>query len=188
MGVFFQGKFGFADPRDFESRIYLCHGAFVFLDSDFFVRTTIGGHFLFPLYLSILAGGLFIIGKDILMEWCAPIMPYVRHVPQDKSDPTDKPYCFNKRPDLAFLIIQSAFFGLVAMMALRIKYVWSPHICTLAAILVADRKLWHDGFRAIFSNVSAWKNRTPWPADAARHALTAFILLTLLWRFAPKYR
>lgn len=42
----------FRSSVPFESALYLCHGAFGFLDSDFFRRTSING--CFPLFIAVI--------------------------------------------------------------------------------------------------------------------------------------
>uniref|UniRef100_A0A915J3X9 C-mannosyltransferase DPY19L3 n=1 Tax=Romanomermis culicivorax TaxID=13658 RepID=A0A915J3X9_ROMCU len=137
---FLKGKFGFADPRDFESRIYLCHGAFFFLENDFYLRTS--NTLVFPLYVLMLCGCLVILGKDIMFEWCSLTSSKTKYASPDTADITDKIFYFNRRPELAYLLIQSIASGFLAMMALRMKYLWTPHLCVLAAMSLGDSDIW----------------------------------------------
>ncbi len=129
---FLKGKFGLSDPTDFEARIYLCHGAFVFLDNGFFWRTS--STFLFPPYMIVLCGTLFIIGKDLLTEWCVTTVPTTNETPHF----SDKPNFFCRRANLAYLVVQSCVSGVIGMMTLRMKYLWFPHLAILAAVGFTD--------------------------------------------------
>eukprot|EP00058_Branchiostoma_floridae_P007992 XP_002593480.1 hypothetical protein BRAFLDRAFT_70739 [Branchiostoma floridae] len=47
-----------------------------------------------------------------------------------------------KRPQLAYHTISAAVFGCLAVSTLRFKYLWTPHMCVLAAAGVADHETW----------------------------------------------
>ena len=44
------------------------------------------------------------------------------------------------RPELAYHVLSSGFFGFVAVTTLRFKYLWTPQMCILAAVGIADRQ------------------------------------------------
>ena len=46
---------------------------------------------------------------------------------------------FQERPDLAFHVVQTVFFGALAISTLRMKYLWTPYMCVLAAVGVSDK-------------------------------------------------
>uniref|UniRef100_A0A915PMF0 DUF4220 domain-containing protein n=1 Tax=Setaria digitata TaxID=48799 RepID=A0A915PMF0_9BILA len=103
----------------FESALYLCHGAFAYLDSDFFRRTSLNG--CFPLF----AAGIVIVGLITLYS----LMKQYRD--RDSVVPifTD---CFG--PEIIFIVIQSILTGIVAIFTLRMKYLWFPQIAVVACI------------------------------------------------------
>ena len=39
-------------------------------------------------------------------------------------------------------LVQAVFFGAVALMALRMKFFWTPYMCIIASVLLANRPLW----------------------------------------------
>ncbi|XP_019617751.1 PREDICTED: probable C-mannosyltransferase DPY19L3 [Branchiostoma belcheri] len=47
-----------------------------------------------------------------------------------------------KRPQLAYHAISAAVFGCLAVSTKRFKYLWTPHMCVLAAAGVADFEAW----------------------------------------------
>lgn len=48
--------------------------------------------------------------------------------------------CFDCPP------VQAVFFGALAITTMRMKYLWTPYICVLAAVGVADKTLWSSVF------------------------------------------
>jgi len=40
------------------------------------------------------------------------------------------------------ILVQAVFFGCVAMVAVRMKYFWTPYMCVLASTGLADRATW----------------------------------------------
>ncbi|KRX48887.1 putative C-mannosyltransferase DPY19L3, partial [Trichinella murrelli] len=139
---FLLGKFGFSNVRDFESRVYLCHDAFSFLSNDFFLHTS--KTFLFPLYLTMFSGCLFVIGKDLLTQWCD-----LASLSNNKYRQFFTTDYFERRADLAFLVLQSVIIGLVSLMVTRISYMWSPLMAVLATALLCCEDIWKTlpGFR-----------------------------------------
>ncbi|KFD68846.1 hypothetical protein M514_13918 [Trichuris suis] len=138
---FLFSKLGFGSARDFESRLYLCHAGFSFLSNDFFVDTTKST--LFPLYMVMLVGCFFVIGKDLLMKWCDLNM-----LTGERKAASKYPLeFFQRRVDLAFLVFQSAFSGLLCMMAARMVYIWMPQMCVLASCVLGDTDLWKSVIR-----------------------------------------
>ncbi|KAL1240931.1 putative C-mannosyltransferase DPY19L3 [Trichinella spiralis] len=139
---FLLGKFGFSNVRDFESRVYLCHDAFSFLSNDFFLHTS--KTFLFPLYLTMFSGCLFVIGKDLLTQWCD-----LASLSNNKYRQFFTTDYFERRADLAFLVLQSVIIGLVSLMVTRISYMWSPLMAVLATALLCSEDIWKTlpGFR-----------------------------------------
>ena len=39
-------------------------------------------------------------------------------------------------------LVQAVFFGTVALMALRMKFFWTPYMCIIASVSLANRSLW----------------------------------------------
>lgn len=178
---FLKGKFGFANPRDFESRVYLCHGAFAFLENDYFHAMSLT--LTFPLYMLALCGSLFVMGKDVLSEWCGLSDAYApARGPYDSSDVTHKAFYFNRRPEVAYLVVQSGLSGLLAMMALRMKYLWTPHMCVLAAVVLGDVEMWH----AMLIHLKPKLNRG-WSV-LLTSLLCTLLSAALVFQYLPKYR
>ncbi|CAG9535008.1 unnamed protein product [Cercopithifilaria johnstoni] len=103
----------------FESALYLCHGAFAYLDSDFFRRTSLNG--CFPLFTaSILIVTLMTI-YSVALQCCdrGSVPAFIDHF----------------GPETVFIVIQSMLCGIIAVFTLRMKYLWFPQIALVACIL-----------------------------------------------------
>lgn len=176
---FLRGKFGFGEPRDFDAKVYLCHGAFQFLDNGFWLRMSKTG--LLPSYLLVLGGVLLVMGRDLLVEWSETEPKKLKKAKRDDEDPSDKAAFFNRRPDFAFLAIQSVVSGLMGMMALRMKYLWTPHIILLAAMLWTDEDCLH--FLLSFLRVQSKR-----VASILRWILPLLLSAALVASWLPTYR
>lgn len=162
---FIQSKFGFGFSRDFDAKLYLCNGAFGFLEWDTFVRLSRG--FVFPIYAVIHA-----------LLLCLLMLTCLKYWSMSPNTNTARNQSFlRSRPDLAFHIVQASFFGLLAISTLRMKYLWTPYMCILASAGLADYKLWK-------TLISKFSNRES-IVFACRHFVTGVMLVTLLISFMP---
>lgn len=53
--------------RDFDANLYLCNGAFTFLELDSFQRLT--EKFVFPIYTGVHGGLLLLLAVALLQKW-----------------------------------------------------------------------------------------------------------------------
>uniref|UniRef100_A0A914X9Z6 C-mannosyltransferase DPY19L3 n=1 Tax=Plectus sambesii TaxID=2011161 RepID=A0A914X9Z6_9BILA len=126
--TFVKAKFGFDRAATFESRLYLCHGAFAFLDKDFFYRTSATG--VFPAYVIFVFGAIFVVVIALLSQWTENDDLQV-----DKCMHGSKFY-FHRHPEIAFVVLHSIVCGVVGVMTLRMKYLWFPQTAVLAPMTV----------------------------------------------------
>ena len=47
-------------------------------------------------------------------------------------------------PELAYNFFQSVFFGAVALSTVRFKFLWTPHVCVLAAAGASHCQVWKE--------------------------------------------
>lgn len=92
----------------------------------------------------------------MLVEWVAPelaqrtkkkVDPVNEPMDFRISDPNDfsnKPFMTNQRPYISFLTIEAVEFGILALLTLRIKYLWTPHMCLVAALGICDWEIWQS--------------------------------------------
>ncbi|XP_036370347.1 probable C-mannosyltransferase DPY19L3 isoform X1 [Octopus sinensis] len=156
-------KFGLGSYTDFDSQLYLCNGAFGFLEWDTFVRLTNG--FVFPVYAVGHGSLLVLMLVSCFKKW--------RH----KSLTSNyRPLLF-ARPEIAFHTVQALLFGLLAVSTLRMKYLWTPYMCILGSVFLADRKAW----KAVLSKVTDQE----YIVFLFRHFVIGSILASLLYTVLP---
>ncbi|VDN03459.1 unnamed protein product [Thelazia callipaeda] len=103
----------------FETALYVCHGAFAYLDTDFFRRTSLNG--CFP---SFVAAVLII---AVLTVYSLVVQCYERRF----SITTFRSYF---GPETVFVVNQSVLCGVIAVFTLRMKYLWFPLIALVASL------------------------------------------------------
>ncbi|KAI1721806.1 q-cell neuroblast polarization domain-containing protein [Ditylenchus destructor] len=111
----------FVGEMPFESAIYVCHGAFSFIGYDFFLQTQNSGLLLLYLIALLLVG----IGA-------------IRYFYSKKSIKICHDF---QTPQAIFLTVQSVLCGALAILTMRLKYLWFPQMAALAAYapIVLDR-------------------------------------------------
>lgn len=164
---FVQSKFGFGYSRDFDSRLYLCNGAFGFLEWETFLRLSRG--FVFPVYAVSHAVLIYLLALTCFKYWSMS--------PNPNSNITRNRSLLRSRPDMAFHIVQAAFFGCLAMSTLRMKYLWTPYMCVLASVGLADYSFWK-------TLISKFSNRES-IIFLLRHLVTGVVLASVLITFLP---
>uniref|UniRef100_A0A1I7V6D2 C-mannosyltransferase DPY19L3 n=1 Tax=Loa loa TaxID=7209 RepID=A0A1I7V6D2_LOALO len=103
----------------FETALYLCHGAFAYLDNDFFRRTSLNG--CFPLFTAAIFIVTLTTIYSVTMQRCGrgSVPAFINHF----------------GPETIFIVIQSMVCGIVAVFTLRMKYLWFPQIALVACVL-----------------------------------------------------
>ncbi|XP_071112978.1 protein C-mannosyl-transferase DPY19L3-like [Haliotis cracherodii] len=148
---FLSGKFGYGNQRDFDSRLYLCLGAFNFLTGDTYERLTSG--LVFPPYALCHAAMLIILVVAVIQNFSKPNESKMAAEPAangksqsagDKVKVTETPasHILSNRPEVAYIAIQTLLFGLLAMSTLRMKYLWTPYMCVLGSVAFVDNTMW----------------------------------------------
>ena len=62
--------------------------------------------------------------------------------------PVAYPWMVHYYPEVAFSCILSVFFGIMALSTLRMKFLWTPHICMVGAGIFCHQDFW----RWVFSS------------------------------------
>lgn len=163
---FVLSKFGIGNPRDFDSRIYLCLDAFNFLPFDTYERLTKG--MVFPFYVATHAVLLIVLCVAVLQNWSN----HVHDATVKETTATKKSHLLSNRPELAYHIVQGVFFGLLAMSTLRMKYLWTPYMCILASFGISDYRMWRS--------VLAQLKTQGMMVQIVRHLATLIVLAALL--------
>jgi len=105
---FLQAKFKIAQTDDFDAKLYLCNGAFNFLPTDTFPRLAKQG--LLPAWAAVLGGGLFVLLYHQIQVWTV-----------DKETGKPKSGPFSDCPEVAYNLIHSFVFFLLALSTMRMK-------------------------------------------------------------------
>uniref|UniRef100_A0A8C1J292 Dpy-19 like C-mannosyltransferase 3 n=1 Tax=Cyprinus carpio TaxID=7962 RepID=A0A8C1J292_CYPCA len=129
---FIKAKFGFGATRDFDASLYLCEEAFGLLPLDTFERLA-GTVLLYPylctlsvLFILLLLVALSNLSTNGLGQAC-----------REREDRT-----FSMRPDVAYNLLHTVFFGLLSFSTMRMKYLWTGHMCAFAAFGVCGKEVW----------------------------------------------
>ncbi|XP_076444676.1 protein C-mannosyl-transferase DPY19L3-like [Babylonia areolata] len=197
---FLQNKFSGEETRDFDSRLYLCLSIFGFLTWDVYQRLTQG--FVLPIYIFAHLVFLLLILLDVIKLWrsyaedgekesgeettdqgtandSVSAETKAQGLRKSKREPKTESWTLIKsRPELVFHIVQCTFFGVLAMTTLRMKYLWTPYMCVLAALLVTDRQVWRAGLKLV-------KMTGAGTVDAWRHAAVVLALAVLITTKLP---
>jgi len=129
---FVMSKFGYGEfgKKDFDALLYLCEGSFQGLPFDTFHRLTEG--IVFPVY---------VMASMALMT--VLIVATTQKLFSESSTILDH------YPELAFHFMLTVFFGGMAMSTLRMKFLWMPHMCIMAAGIFCQQDLWKTCLESI---------------------------------------
>uniref|UniRef100_A0A3Q1FMT2 Dpy-19 like C-mannosyltransferase 3 n=1 Tax=Acanthochromis polyacanthus TaxID=80966 RepID=A0A3Q1FMT2_9TELE len=127
---FIKSKFALGPTRDFDASLYLCEEAFGLLPLDTLERLA-GTLLLYPyiITLLLLSGMLAVAALQNLSS-----------AEERKGSGDGRPVAF--RPDVAYNLLHTLFYGLLAFSTMRMKYIWTGHMCAVAAYGVCGTELW----------------------------------------------
>ncbi|XP_043100093.1 probable C-mannosyltransferase DPY19L3 isoform X2 [Puntigrus tetrazona] len=166
---FIKAKFGFGATRDFDASLYLCEEAFGLLPLDTFERLA-GTVLLYP-YLCTLSV-LFIL--LLLVALSNLSTNGSGQASREKEDRT-----FRMRSDVAYNLLHTVFFGLLAFSTMRMKYLWTGHMCAFAAFGVCGKEVWSLYLRVLHLNTKTMMR-------LIRYSVPIVILAFLYYKFWPR--
>ncbi|KAG1658371.1 putative C-mannosyltransferase DPY19L3 [Nymphon striatum] len=141
---FLKAKLLFEETRDFETKLYLCNGAFNYM--DLLTINRLWSRLLLPIYIPVEVTLL------LGLCWCC-VKRWRTSKDQTRSEDES---IFVKRPDLSFWILLNFMFGLLALSTLRMKMFWTPQMCVIASIGVTDHNLWFSLISKLSSKARPW--------------------------------
>uniref|UniRef100_A0A8C8DI92 Dpy-19 like C-mannosyltransferase 3 n=1 Tax=Oryzias sinensis TaxID=183150 RepID=A0A8C8DI92_9TELE len=128
---FIKSKFALRPTRDFDASLYLCEEAFGLLPLDTLERLA-DTLLLFPYVptLLLLSGTLAVAAFRNLS--CS----------EGGSAEEKKGAAEAFRSDVAYNLLHTLLYGLVAFSTMRMKYIWTGHMCAVAAHGMCSAELW----------------------------------------------
>ncbi|XP_033959447.1 protein C-mannosyl-transferase DPY19L3 isoform X3 [Pseudochaenichthys georgianus] len=132
---FIKSKFALGPTRDFDASLYLCEEAFGLLPFDTLERLA-GTLLLYPyiLTLLVLSGTLAVAALHNLSR--------VKGGASEERKGAVEGRAGALRPDVAYNLLHTLFYGLLAFSTMRMKYIWTGHMCAVAAYGVCGMELW----------------------------------------------
>uniref|UniRef100_A0A3Q2QW07 Dpy-19 like C-mannosyltransferase 3 n=1 Tax=Fundulus heteroclitus TaxID=8078 RepID=A0A3Q2QW07_FUNHE len=147
---FIKSKFALGPTRDFDASLYLCEEAFGRLPLDTMERLA-GTLLLYPYIPTVLllSGTL-----------AVAVLHNLRYVVRGEDGETY----------VAYNLLHTVLYGLLAFSTMRMKYIWTGHMCAVAAYGVCGTELWTLLLRLRF----------------VRYAVPLLMMGWLYYKFWPK--
>ncbi|XP_022380800.1 probable C-mannosyltransferase DPY19L3 isoform X3 [Enhydra lutris kenyoni] len=165
---FLKAKFGFGATRDFDANLYLCEEAFGLLPFNTFGR--LSDTLLFYAYIFVLS---------------ITVMAALAVAFHNLSDSTSQqpPGQMGKctillKPETAYNLIHTILFGFLALSTMRMKYLWTSHMCVFASFGLCSPEIWELLLRSI-------RLYNPKRICIMRYSVPILILLYLCYKFWP---
>ncbi|XP_053528186.1 probable C-mannosyltransferase DPY19L3 isoform X2 [Artibeus jamaicensis] len=161
---FLKAKFGFGATRDFDANLYLCEEAFGLLPLNTFGR--LSDTLLFHAHVFVLC-----------VTAAAALAVAFRNL-SGRSPPGVEACTVGLRPETAYNLIHTVLFGFLALSTMRMKYLWTPHLCVFAASGLCSPEVWGLLLRVA-------RLYTPARMCVLRYSVPMLILLSLCYKFWP---
>nr|XP_020037665.1 probable C-mannosyltransferase DPY19L3 isoform X5 [Castor canadensis] len=164
---FLKAKFGFGATRDFDANLYLCEEAFGLLPFSTFQRlsdTLLFYAYVFVLLVTVTAA--FVVAFQNL-RGCG-------RQQQGKMEV----HTVDLTPDTAYNLMHTIVFGLLALSTMRMKYLWTSHMCVFASFGVCSREVWGLLLKCV-------RLHSPRRISVIRYAVPTLTLLYLSYKFWP---
>ncbi|KAM4894748.1 protein C-mannosyl-transferase DPY19L3 isoform 3-T7 [Sylvia borin] len=129
---FLKAKFGFGATRDFDANLYLCEEAFGLLPLNTFSR--LSSTLLFYVYGFVL----------FLLTVAAVIVAFRNLSGSNQVQLKEKmeEYTVTLKPDAAYNLVHTVLFGCLALSTMRMKYLWTSHMCVFASFGLCSAEVW----------------------------------------------
>uniref|UniRef100_A0A8C4R3F4 Dpy-19 like C-mannosyltransferase 3 n=1 Tax=Eptatretus burgeri TaxID=7764 RepID=A0A8C4R3F4_EPTBU len=141
---FLMAKFGLSSTRDIDAKLYLCEKAFGWLPLDTFER--LSGTAFFPTYAVAFTICFFTTTSQFIQTLKGHFYSAQGSKASLKWD-GEQSLVWQSSKNYHF--IHSFWFGLLALSTMRMKYLWTSHMCTLSAAVICDVAIWGALFRAL---------------------------------------
>ncbi|XP_058530478.1 probable C-mannosyltransferase DPY19L3 isoform X3 [Ochotona princeps] len=146
---FLKAKFGFGATRDFDANLYLCEEAFGLLPLNTFERlseTLLFYAYVFVLSITVIAA--LVVAFHKLSD------------PANQQSVSKMGKCIvDLKPETAYNVIHTILFGFLALSTMRMKYLWTSHMCVFASFGLCSPEIWE----LLLKSVHLYSPRRFWP-------------------------
>ncbi|CAM4638258.1 protein C-mannosyl-transferase DPY19L3 isoform X1 [Caretta caretta] len=165
---FLKAKFGFGTTRDFDANLYLCEEAFGLLPFNTFAR--LSDTLLFYAYLFVL----------LLMAVAAAVVAFQNLSGSANVQSMDKTEICTilLKPGAAYNLMHTILFGCLALSTMRMKYLWTSHMCVFASFGLCSTEVWGFVLKSVHLH-------TPQRLWVIRYLVPIITLLYLSYKFCP---
>ncbi|XP_037341799.2 probable C-mannosyltransferase DPY19L3 isoform X2 [Pungitius pungitius] len=168
---FIKSKLALGPTRDFDASLYLCEEAFGLLPLDTLER--LGGTLLlYPYVLTLL-----LLSAMLAVAAVHNLRPKGCSAEERKGGGEGRAVAF--RPDVAYNLLHTLFYGLLAFSTMRMKYIWTGHMCAVAAYGVCGKELWTLLLDTLRCNSKVLLR-------LVRYAVPLLVMGCLYYKFWPK--
>ncbi|XP_072278550.1 protein C-mannosyl-transferase DPY19L3 isoform X2 [Pyxicephalus adspersus] len=165
---FIQAKLGFK-TRDFDANLYLCEEPFQMLPFDTFERLA-DSLLLYPF--------VFVLSILIIAAFITAFHKLSISSGNKQKDWSESRAC-HVRADIAYNLVHNVMFGCLAISTMRMKYLWTSHMCVLASFGVASKDIW--GFVLRLTRLY-----TPQRANWIRYLVSIILIICVIFKFWPR--
>ncbi|XP_048225268.1 probable C-mannosyltransferase DPY19L3 isoform X2 [Perognathus longimembris pacificus] len=165
---FLKAKFGFGATRDFDANLYLCEEAFGLLPFNTFSRlsdTLLLYAYIFVLSITVIAA--FVVAFHKLSD----------SGNQEPKGETGR-CSIDLKPDTAYNLIHTVLFGFLALSTMRMKYLWTSHMCVFASFGLCSPDIWGWLLKSV-------RLHNPKGICIMRYSVPVLTLLYLCYKFWP---
>ncbi|XP_039702472.1 protein C-mannosyl-transferase DPY19L3 isoform X2 [Pteropus medius] len=165
---FLKAKFGFGATRDFDANLYLCEEAFGLLPLNTLER--LADTLLFYIYVFVL---------------CVTAAAALAVAFHNLSDPIGRSVgnvarrTLSLKPETAYNLMHTILFGFLALSTMRMKYLWTSHMCVFASSGVCSAELWE----LLLKLIHLYNPKRIW---VLRYSVPVLVLLYLCYKFWPE--
>ncbi|XP_040832424.1 probable C-mannosyltransferase DPY19L3 isoform X2 [Ochotona curzoniae] len=157
---FLKAKFGFGATRDFDANLYLCEEAFGLLPLNTFER--LSETLLFYAYVFVLS---------ITVITALVVAFHKLSDPAKQQSVGKMGRCtVDLKPETAYNVIHTILFGFLALSTMRMKYLWTSHMCVFASFGLCSPEIWELLLKSIC---------------IMRYSVPIAVLLYLCYKFWP---
>ncbi|NWZ20625.1 D19L3 mannosyltransferase, partial [Asarcornis scutulata] len=163
---FLKAKFGFGSTRDFDANLYLCEEAFGLLPLNTFSR--LSDTLLFYVYIFSL----------FPLTVAALIVAFRNLSGSNQIQEKAEEYTITLKPEAAYNLIHTVLFGCLALSTMRMKYLWTSHMCVFASFGLCSTEVW----RLILKCVHLYTSQR---TQMIKYSIPIITLLYISYKFWP---